>query len=281
MRRPAPGRNPFIKRRFVQVTSLVLLHSSFAPWAQAKWFCNPVLSCHSCVLAWFACPVGVFVHYSGYHMFPFVAAGTVLLLGALFGRLLCGWVCPFGLIMDWLYKIPSPKFAMPNWTGYIKYIVLIVMVFALPWFLGEQSLYSFCRICPASALQMTVPNLIMGKVTTVSVALVVKLAILVAVLVLAVFSSRSFCKVFCPIGAILAPLNLISFWALKPPVMACRDCGRCDRVCPVSGVPSERIASGIPANRAMECVVCHDCQEACPHGECPSGSDESGPFAVE
>ncbi len=256
----------FVKRRISQIVSLIFLHSSWGP--EAKWFCNPVLSCHSCVLAWFACPIGIFVHYSGYHLFPFLAVGMVLLLGVLFGRLLCGWVCPFGFLMDMLYKIPSPKFVLPNWTGWIKYVVLVVMVFLLPFLWGEQTMYSFCRICPASALQVTIPNLITGGFSTVNTLTVVKLAILIAVLVLAVFSSRSFCKVFCPIGAILAPLNHVSLWAIKSPIKDCRTCGACDRYCPAGGVPSTRIAEGIPANRLMECIVCHDCQEACKERQC-------------
>ena len=135
-------------RQSVQFVSLFLLHSSWGP--EFKWLCNPVLSCHSCVLAWFACPIGVFVHYSGYHLFPFLAVGTVLLLGVFLGRLLCGWVCPFGLLQDLLYKMPGPKFHMPKWTVNVKYVVLLVTVILLPFFLGEQTMLSFCRWCPAS-----------------------------------------------------------------------------------------------------------------------------------
>lgn len=264
----------FVKRRVIQLISLLALHSSFWPWAQAKWFCNPVLSCHSCVLAWFACPVGIFVHYSGWHLFPFFAVGTVLLLGVLFGRLLCGWVCPFGFLMDLLYKIPSPKFLLPNWTGWIKYVVLALMVFLLPYFLGEKTAYSFCRVCPASALQITIPNFF-TQGFGIDLSTAVKLGILLFVLVLAVLSSRSFCKAFCPIGAILAPLNYVSLWAVKPPTANCRVCGRCDRVCPVNGIPSERLLEGVPANRAMECVVCHDCRAVCTHKDCPSKNPQS------
>jgi len=255
-----------LKRRTVQTISLIGLHSSFWPWAQAKWFCNPVLSCHSCALAWFACPVGVFVHYSGWHMFPFMAVGMALVLGVLFGRLLCGWVCPFGLVVDLLYKIPSRKFLLPNWTGYTKYAILIVMVILLPYWLGADTEYSFCGFCPASALQVTIPNFFMTGLD-MSVTKAVKLVLLAGVVVLSVFSSRSFCKVFCPIGAMLAPLNYVSFWAIKPPVIHCEECDRCDTHCPATGLPSSRIAQGIPPNRALECIVCHDCQDACLHKE--------------
>lgn len=261
-------------RRISQVASLILLHSSWGP--EFKWLCNPVLSCHSCVLAWFACPVGIFVHYSGYHVFPFLAVGTVLLIGALIGRLLCGWVCPFGFVMDLLYKIPSPKFDLPAWTRFIKYVILVATVFLLPFLFGESTYYSFCRVCPASALQVTIPGFFLGG--TLSTGMIVKLAILVGVLVLAVFSSRSFCKVFCPIGAMLGPLNYVSFWAMNlPSRRPCTGCRRCDRVCPVNGYPMSRISNQIPPNRVAECVVCHDCQNTCPQKRIEEGPGRPQP----
>jgi ferredoxin-type protein NapH len=250
------------RRRISQTISLLLLHSSWGP--ELKWLCTPVLSCHSCALAWFACPIGVFIHYSGYQVFPFLAVGTVMLLGVLFGRLLCGWVCPFGFLQDMLNKIPTPKLHLPPWTSKIKYVVLVSMVFAIPYWLGEQTMYSFCRICPASAIQVTIPNLIAGQTSAIGVAMVVKLSVLFTVLVLAVLCSRSFCRLFCPIGAMLAPLNHITFWTVKAPKGDCMFCKKCDTVCAVGGEPSVRIANGVPPNRAADCVVCHECRHACP-----------------
>ena len=255
-------------RRHVQLLSLWLLHSSWGP--EFKWLCNPVLSCHSCVLAWFACPVGVFVHYSGWHLFPYLAVGTVLIMGVLIGRLLCGWVCPFGLVQDLLYRLPTRKFDLPGWTAYLKYVVLAVTVLLFPFFLGEETLLSFCRFCPASALQVTLPNLVSGATGSIGLTMGVKLGILAIVLVLAVFSTRSFCKALCPIGALLAPLNFISFWKIKVPTQNCVACKMCDQACPQHGEPMDRIAAGVAPNRAAECVVCHECQTVCPRPIRPS-----------
>jgi len=254
-----------LKRRAVQVVSLLALHSSWGP--EFKWLCNPVLSCHSCVLAWFACPVGVFVHYAAYGVFPFLAVGTVLLLGVLIGRLLCGWVCPFGLLQDLLYKVPSPKFHLPAWTAYIKYAVLLLTVLLLPFLFGEQTLLSFCRICPASAIQVTIPNIIGSGMSTITIMTVVKLLVLGIVLVGAILSTRSFCKVLCPIGAMLAPLNFIALWKIKVPTQNCLTCKACTQACPQQSNPRERVWHGVAANRALECIVCHECQTICPAEE--------------
>jgi ferredoxin-type protein NapH len=253
-----------MKRKISLFLSALLLHSSWGP--EFKWLCNPVLSCHSCVLAWFACPIGVFVHYSGYHLFPFFALGTVLLVGVLLGRLLCGWVCPFGLVQDLLHQIPVPKITLPDWTAHLKYLVLLFLVFLFPFFLGEQTWFSFCRICPAAALQVSIPGLFSGGGTSLSLATLVRFGFLSLVVVLAIVNQRSFCKVLCPIGALLAPLNYVSFWRVKPPRQTCLDCLKCDNACPMSIQPSTRIQNHIPANRDLDCIVCHDCQAACPPG---------------
>ena len=250
-----------MKRKISLLLSALFLHSSWGP--ELKWLCNPVLSCHSCVLAWFACPVGVFVHYSGYHVFPFIALGTVLLVGVLLGRLLCGWVCPFGLVQDLLHRIPTPKIQLPAWTAQVKYLVLFLMVFLFPFFLGEQTWLSFCRICPAAALQVSIPGLIAGGASSVSAATLVRFVFLGLIVMLAIVSNRSFCQVLCPIGALLAPLNLVSFWRIKPPPENCLDCRKCDKSCPMTVTPSARILNKIPANRALDCIVCHECQDAC------------------
>jgi ferredoxin-type protein NapH len=247
-------------RRAVQVAALIGLHASWGP--EAKWLCNPVLTCHSCPLAFFACPIGVFVHYSGHHIFPFLAVGMVLILGVLIGRLLCGWVCPFGFLQDMLHKIPSPKFTLPRWTRFGKYIILIVMVFMIPFLLGAETAWSFCRFCPASAIEVTIPNL--GSVDDIDTMTGIKLGILAGIVILAIMSSRAFCKVFCPIGAMLAPLNYISFWKIRVPTENCIACRKCDKGCPMGIEPAKRIKSGVAANRDAECIVCHECQVECP-----------------
>jgi len=93
---------------------------------------------------------------------------------------------------------------------------------------------------------------------------VVTIGILVAVLGLALFTSRFFCRVLCPIGAIMAPMNFVSFWFVRPAESNCLLCSKCDKKCPVEGKPSERISAGRTANRALDCVVCHQCQTDCP-----------------
>jgi ferredoxin len=58
------------------------------------------------------------------------------------GRMICAFVCPFGLLQDAMYKIPSPKWKMPRWTGYLRYAALGLLVLLFPLILGfEQEGY--------------------------------------------------------------------------------------------------------------------------------------------
>ena len=83
-------------------------------------------------------------------------------------------------------------------------------------------------------------------------------------LLVALFVSRGFCRLLCPIGALLAPLNLVSFWIVRPAKADCVDCGKCDDACPTDVAPSTRLQERIGANRALDCIVCHDCLADCP-----------------
>lgn len=249
-----------IRRRIVQGASLIALHSSFV--FDLKWICNPILSCHGCPLSWFACPVGILVHYAGYRVFPLMAAGWLLVVGAALGRFLCGWVCPAGLVQDLLYKIPTRKIELPRWTRAGKYATLAILVGLLPFLLGESTLFSFCRFCPSSALQVTIPALLREGAGGISLTTFVKLVVLGATVVFAVFNSRFFCRVLCPIAALMAPFNHVSFLRVGRE-KECSRCLRCNAACPVQIAPFERITKGLSANRHTECIGCRDCVSIC------------------
>ena len=101
-----------------------------------KSVCSPGFHCHGCPWASAACPIGVFAYSSAVRTFPALAAGTILGIGALFGRMACGFACPFGLFQELLYKIPSPKIRLPRFTRWGKYAALALLVLIFPFLLG-------------------------------------------------------------------------------------------------------------------------------------------------
>ena len=78
------------------------------PW---KKLCVPGLNCYSCPGALGSCPIGALqaVLSSRNFQFAYYVVGFLLLIGALLGRFVCGFLCPFGWIQDLLHKIPFPR----------------------------------------------------------------------------------------------------------------------------------------------------------------------------
>ena len=76
-----------------------------------KNVCVPGLNCYSCPGATGACPIGSLQAVIGSWNFKmaYYVVGFLIFVGALLGRLVCGFLCPFGLIQDLLNKIPFPK----------------------------------------------------------------------------------------------------------------------------------------------------------------------------
>ncbi len=231
-----------------QSASLVLLNAYFL---RLRSICIPALNCHSCPAAVFACPVGVLVNFASLRIVPFVAIGVLGLVGIVGGRLVCGWLCPFGFIQDGLHKIPTKKLSLPPRLGYTKYLVLIATVGAVP-FLFPDSLLVFCRLCPAGTLESSIPWRILGVSTTFTIGFPLRISILVAVLVLMIVVSRGFCRLLCPLGAIFAVFNRISLFRIRLTRRKCADCGLCAEMCPVEIHPVEQMNSS-------ECIRCLKC----------------------
>ncbi|OHB69867.1 MAG: hypothetical protein A2V70_02235 [Planctomycetes bacterium RBG_13_63_9] len=227
------------------------------PWLHLSTVCSPVFHCVSCPLASFACPIGALANFSAIHVFPFAAVGTLLIYGVVFGTFICGWVCPFGFLQDLVARIPTPKFELPTWMGYLRYVVLIVFVLAIPFFFSESSPLFFCSLCPAGALEAALPHTaklaIAGQ--QVSWPSTVKITILVLILVAMLFKRRPWCTVFCPLGAIFALFNRISIFFVKFYPDRCSDCDLCRDKCPCAGL-SERRAG---VERCVRCLKCAGC----------------------
>ena len=220
---------------------------------ELKNFCAPGLNCWSCPAATMSCPIGALQTLS------LSAAGFLLLVGLFFGRAVCGFLCPFGLLQEWLNKIPSPKKKLPRRFSAAKYFVLIIFVLMLPAAsqFGEPS---FCKyICPAGTLEAGLPLIVAheeyralpGKLFAL------KIFVLIGVIVASVVVHRFFCRVLCPLGAIYGLLNKYSFYRLKFAADKCVACGHCKKVCPIELDPTKEFNSA-------ECVRCRRCVEICP-----------------
>ena len=219
--------------------------------------CSPVFHCYACPLSTFACPIGVLAQFGALHVFPFIAVGLLVAVGAFFGTLICGWACPFGFLQDLTAKVPTPKFDLPKYTGYFRYVMLIGTVLAIPYFFGESHPLFVCRVCPAGALEAAVPTMAGQAIAGQEVVWpnAVKLTILALFLIAIFFMKRPWCRVLCPLGAIFSLFNRVSAFFLRFNTEKCTHCDRCHKLCEY-GIEPEKTPNDLHCIRCLECTKC-------------------------
>ena len=156
------------KRKLIQIYAALLFNANLKGFINGsiykgpvKNICTPGLNCYSCPAASGACPLGALQNSlaSSGKTAPYYVFGIIMLYGLLFGRWICGFLCPFGLIQELLHKIPTPKLKKSKVTrilSYFKYVILVFFVIILPIAYAFRSfpLPGFCKyICPAGTLE--------------------------------------------------------------------------------------------------------------------------------
>ncbi len=232
-----------------------------------KAVCVPGLNCYSCPAASGACPIGAFqaVVGSSKFRFSYYITGTLILLGVLLGRFICGFLCPFGWFQELLHKLPTKKLSTRKLRPltYLKYAVLLVMVVLLPALaVNEVGMGDpfFCKyLCPQGVLEGAIPLSLTnaGIRAALGTLFTRKLSILLAVAVLSVVFYRPFCKWLCPLGAFYALLNKVSLFQMQVDPSKCISCGKCAKACQmdvdITKTPNH-----------TECIRCGMCVRACP-----------------
>jgi len=231
-------------------------------------------------------------------VFPWLAIASFLVIGVLLGKSLCGWICPFGFIQDLIGFIKRKQREFSPRTHesmiYVKYAVLGITLFISATFsaaklagisesyegaLGIFAKTPFTTLSPAETLFATLPKMVRDFSNAVSANQVdvfsgianlpplfwAQLFIMAGVLVFAAYIPRSWCKYFCPHGAIMAILNRFSFLGLRRDLYKCPKgtCRLCVEACPmrvpILDLPWEKFSH-------PECIYCLKCADACPHG---------------
>lgn len=243
---------------------------------QTKAICVPGLNCYSCPGALGSCPIGSLQATLGSrnYKFAFYVTGFLMLVGAVLGRFVCGWLCPFGLVQDLIHKIPFPK-KMKKLPGdrvlkWLKYVILALFVILLPLFavdmFGQGKPWFCAYICPSGTLTAGLPLVALneGLRAVVGFLYVWKVAVLIVLMLLSVVVYRPFCRYLCPLGAIYGLFNPIAFYRLRVAEHQCVRCGACQRACKLDLKPYEK-------PNGAECIRCGDCVKACPTGALSAG----------
>ncbi len=173
----------------------------------------------------------------------YVLLGGGALAALLWGNIYCGWLCPFGALTEFLYKVPgrkllvAPRFARR--LGGVRFAVLGAVVAAIiaTRTLGAANYEPFDDLFTYAAAGWG-------------------LIFLLIVLVASVFHYRFFCKYLCAAGAALGEVAALG---RRPPRLACGGCDACVAACPMAAIRTNRETVD-----AALCIECGRCRRVCP-----------------
>ncbi len=192
------------------------------------------------------------------------AAGVFLFLSFLtiswlLRKSFCSWLCPVGTISEYLWRMGKRTFGrnvrLPRWLDLalrsVKYILLalfLCVVGAMP----VSAIRSF--LAGPYGLVEDVRMLNFFRFLGFTGGLVL------AVLVLAsVFVQNFWCRYFCPYGALMGLVSMVSPLRIRRDIGLCIDCAKCAKACP-SLLPVDRLVT----IRSAECLGCMECVASCP-----------------
>jgi len=234
--------------------------------------------------------------------FPWIVIGSILLIGAIVGKALCGWICPIGFIQDIITTLKNKLDLVSPRTHKsgkkFKYFLLF-LTFLFSGTLG-LALYSgtgleyknalgpfatgpFTIISPDGTLFGTVPALIRlaseniasilskpptiqevwNQLTKVPPLLALRLLILLGFFGAAWKVPRFWCRYICPTGALMAILQKHSLAGIKRDPVKCTKCPHCEIKCPMQ---INILDLSWEKFNDPECIMCMECIDACPHG---------------
>ena len=159
------------------------------------------------------CPLGTFQYAFTAEGLEFLGLSGILIFllplvfSAFFGRVFCGWVCPFGALQEFLYRIHVPgRFSLSGRVHsklrHLSKLILfaLITVILLNRFdvISLQWSVPFCSIDPFHTIftLFLSGSLIVAGIT----------------IILAIFVRRFFCKYLCFYGAALSFLARLTLW---------------------------------------------------------------------
>lgn len=204
--------------------------------------------------------------YKGMILSLLIIAGT-----AVFGRFFCSWICPMGILNQWISRLFNRRRATDDYriNSYrriftLKYYILAVILVLAAFGILQAGLFD-----PISLITRSFSISILPAFNYLSGRLYIKQPLfyggmLISILFIGILIAnrifdRFWCRVLCPLGGLLGIISSVSILRIRRDVEKCTDCRKCLRHCHGACSPHEAL-------RAAECMVCMNCIHDCPEG---------------
>ena len=200
---------------------------------------------------------GVFhmIHPAGLVLLLIISATAIFLKKGF-----CSWVCPIGLLSEYLARIHvfifnKPR-TLPKWLDYplrsLKYLLLFFFVWAV---FGQMDVFALEKFMNSPYNRVADIKMLkfFAEMSTMTA------RVLAGLVLLSILIRHFWCRYLCPYGALLGSLSWISPFKIHRNPETCIDCKKCTEVCPANiQVHKEKVVL------SDECHACLQCVDACP-----------------
>lgn len=178
------------------------------------------------------------------------------LLALLFGRAFCGWLCPFGTILEYIESASLfAKRELKKLYPELKYLSLVAVILGiiLLKILYTETYPIFCEVCPVAFLYEG----FFGIIATLTIPLFILTFMLTPF-----YGRKIWCKYFCPLGAFFGIISKFHIFRIRIDG-DCVNCKMCQKSCPM-GVAVAEYAKQNKSVNDDDCIKCFKCTEKCP-----------------
>ncbi|MDD5765635.1 MAG: 4Fe-4S binding protein [Candidatus Marinimicrobia bacterium] len=261
----------------------------FEPWLPPELF------------LWFDPLVALAVQIAGRFFAPvFLLSLVFILFPMIFGRAFCGWICPFGTVIDATDRLISQKkigdfrkvrpiktfllviFLMLalfgvqySWTMDplpILWRSLGVFVLSFGFLIVDTILNGFVSVGIFPNVVMGIQDSLSGYLFPVDMPdfenLAIPVLLFFTILGLSRIARRFWCRTLCPLGALQGIISKIGLFRRKVDSEKCTACGLCRKKCKMDAIEPDFIKT-----EKSECVMCLSCKEVCPTNAISFGFD--------
>ena len=199
----------------------------------------------------------VFLNNLYWYSLVIIAIGLTVIAG----RFYCGWLCPFGAILEVLYRLVPIEWKITGkadrYLKVVKYVNLVILLLIAFLFANKiLAIYLVGIIEPFATFFNLHGDLISWMW-------------LILVLVFSSAISRFYCRYFCPLGGFFALLSrLCSFLKIRQlsinlPQDNCKGCKLAQKKCQMDAISYDEELKK-PSIDGNECLMCNTCATICP-----------------